>query len=101
MSSCKEENDGDGEARDSVEGSTDMMEVEDRREGLLYLHHTWNYYVALALRKLTHSLLDLQSLHHSPMQTGFSLFVLRFGEFRICGRWFNRCCVDTSRPSIS
>ena len=38
MSSCKEEEDGDGEARDIVEGSTDMMVVGERREGLLYLH---------------------------------------------------------------
>ena len=31
MSSCKEEDDGDGEARDSVEGSIDMiMEVEEK-----------------------------------------------------------------------
>ena len=36
MSSCKEEDDGDGEARDSVEGSRDMMVVRVRREGLLY-----------------------------------------------------------------
>ena len=36
MSSCKEEDDGDGEARDSVEGSRDMMVVRERREGLLY-----------------------------------------------------------------
>lgn len=43
MSSCKEEDDGDGEARDSVEGSRDMMVVRERREGLLYLHA----YVAL------------------------------------------------------
>jgi hypothetical protein len=38
MSSCKEEDDGDGEAMDSTEGSTDMvMEVEEK-EALFYLH---------------------------------------------------------------
>ena len=33
MSSCKEEDDGDGEARDSVEGSTDMMMEVEEKEG--------------------------------------------------------------------
>ena len=32
MSSCKEDDDGDGEARDSVEGSTDMMVEVNRSQ---------------------------------------------------------------------
>ena len=96
MSSCKVEDEGDGEGRDSVEGSTDMMVVVERKEGLLYLHaiRVTTWHVNYALRKVTHRLLHLQSLHHSPMQTGFSLFVLRFGGFRLCDRWVNRFCVD-------
>ena len=38
MSSCKEDDEGDGEASDSVEGSTNIVVVRKRREGLFYSH---------------------------------------------------------------
>ena len=39
MSSSKEEDDGDGEARDSVEGSTDMMVVGEKRGCFIYTRY--------------------------------------------------------------